>query len=189
MGQAWSLARFPGSSVQMRRLLARANAVEATAAINRLVPPGQEGNHRLNPTGGADGRMHLPRTAPLRASSATSTILALGLPLSPALRAARWVVQQPLQLVELLLPCCEHEVLTAVSAPKRPVYKAHHLDPPLTPSDLDGWTEVRAGACTDVPRRTSTVGVRTANSSAGGQPTAGLEYTSAFLPLQYVGAP
>lgn len=141
MGQAWSLAHFLGSSVRPRRLLDRANAVEAAAAVNRLVPPGQEGNHGLSPTVGADDRMHLPRGTPLRASSATNAILALGLPLSPALGAARWIVQQPLQLVELLLPRGEHEVLTAVSAPKRPVYKAHQLGPSfdtLSLGRLDG---------------------------------------------------
>jgi hypothetical protein len=90
--------------------MAQAYALEAVAAIDRLVVAWQEGHLIFFATLGAGDRVHLART-PIPTAGGHRLFAALA-----AVRAAAWFVEQTFLLVELLLSGSEDEILTAFSA-------------------------------------------------------------------------
>ena len=102
-------SRLPGAAaVASAARGAGADLLEAVTAINGLVAARLEGHARLAAARRAGGDVHLPLW----------TLAHAGLARRAALRAARWLMGQPLAGVEVLLARREYEVLPAITAPK-----------------------------------------------------------------------
>ena len=109
--------------------------LEAFRAVDRLVVPGNERNHRLLATSAADRRMHGPLLATSAITAATVPVgsaaarrIAAGFVRAPAIWATRRLIGEALLGIEFLFANGEDEVLATITAVQGLICETHLVE-------------------------------------------------------------